>query len=91
MLFDCVVIAPSSAGLAQLQRHAAAAEWVANAFNHLKVIAYTETAAPLLRKAGVDDDPENGVLSVDGRDWTAFVDQAKDHRVWAREAAVRPL
>ena len=45
VLFDAVVIAPSSEGAAELLELAAAIDWIRDAFAHLKVIGFTPEAA----------------------------------------------
>jgi catalase len=67
---------------------AKARDFIADAFAHLKTIAYTPQAQPLLDKAGVE--PDEGVIELDGKDVSAFLAAAAT-RQWAREAKVRML
>ena len=71
VLFDAVAILPSDEGAALLAGEAAARDFVADAFAHAKFIAVRRTAAPLLEKAGVEQD--NGIFAIDGKDVDAFV------------------
>ena len=88
-LFDGVVAAPSAAGAAMLLKHAAAVDWIRDAFAHLKVIGFTGDAEPLLAAAGVKPDADEGLVRF-GKDGAAkFVDAAKKHRLWNREPEVR--
>ncbi len=88
VLFDAVVIAPSTDGGSKLAREAAAVDFVRDAFGHLKAIGHTAGAAPLLAAAGIGRDP--GVVPIDGkRGVAAFVAAAKKVRFFAREPMVR--
>ena len=88
VLFDAVALVLSAEGAAMLAKEAAAVAFAHDAFSHLKVIAHSEAAAPLLAKAGVM--PDAGVIKLDasGR---AFVDAASKGRVWDREKKVRTM
>jgi catalase len=88
VIFDAVVIALSSAGCKSLMIEAKARDFIADAFAHLKAIAYTSEAQPLLDKAGVE--PDAGVIALDGKDATGFLAAAAT-RQWDREAKVRML
>lgn len=89
VFFDAVVLAPSAAGAAELLGHAAAIDWVRDAYAHLKVIGHTLQAQQLLVRAGVH--PDKGVFAISGEaDVVAFVEAAKGQRIWARESSVRP-
>ncbi|MDQ8188432.1 catalase [Pelagicoccus sp. SDUM812002] len=93
MLFDCVIIAPGGdeeEGKALIDQ-ADAVDWVRNAFGHLKVIGFTESAVDLLEKGGVKPNAEGGVIPLDEAGWDDFVEQAKAYRVWDREPMVRPV
>ena len=71
------------AAAAKLVKEGAAAQWVIDAFGHLKAIGANDAAKPLLDKAGVE--PDEGVTDLAG-----FVEAAKK-RYWDREASVRTL
>jgi catalase len=88
VIFDAVAIALSEAGCESLMTEAKARDFIADAFAHLKTIAYTPQAQPLLDKAGVE--PDEGVIELDGKDVSAFISAAAT-RQWAREAKVRML
>jgi catalase len=89
VIFDAVVVAAADAGVPSLLREAAATDWVRDAFGHLKTIGFTEAAEPLLAKAGVAVDADEGVVRVDGRKLDALVEAAKQHRIWDREPTLR--
>ncbi|KQW83067.1 catalase [Brevundimonas sp. Root1279] len=87
VLFDAVALVLSEAGCAELLGESAAVDFAANAFVHLKAIAHTAEAQPLLDKAGVK--PDAGVVDLaQGAD--AFVKPART-RQWDREPKVRIL
>ena len=90
VLFDTVAIVASDNGASQLLAEAAAVAWVHDAFAHLKVIAHSAEAQPLMDAAGVL--PDDGIvpLSVEN-DCKAFITLAGNGRIWAREPAVRTV
>jgi catalase len=53
IFFDAVALIVSDAGAKELARDAAAVDFIADAFNHLKVLGYATAAEPLLRRAGI--------------------------------------
>jgi catalase len=90
VLFDTVAIVASGDGTTALLGESAAIGWVHDAFAHLKVIAATADAEPLLTAAGVV--PDAGVVMLDAADdAAAFVTLAGDGRVWPREPMVRTV
>ena len=90
VLFDTVAIVASDAGTTALLGEAAAVAWTHSAFEHLKVIAATAEAQPLLDAAGVEADA--GIVALAGADdATAFVALAGEGRIWAREPMVRTV
>jgi catalase len=94
VLFDAVAIIPSREGGAKLATQAEAVNFLRDAFGHLKVIAYTPTAAPLLVKAGMPEaNPDNdaGMISLAGSTPDDFVTAAAAGRIWDREPFVRDV
>ena len=87
VLFDAVVIAPAEDQVESLLTEAAAINWIRDAFGHLKVIAYTAAAQPLIDESGIDID--EGVIQLTGTDFSEFIAQAKKHRIWKREPTLR--
>jgi catalase len=86
VLFDAVALVVAEAGVPALVKEAAARQFIADAFAHLKVIGHTEAAAPLLQAAAVDP-AEDGVVALAKP--AAFVEAAKGGRIWDREQKVR--
>jgi len=88
ILFDAVVVAASTEGALMLEKEAAAIDWIRDAFGHLKVIGVLETSLGLAEEAGVEED--EGVVEMDGtNDIAAFINTAKNGRVWDREPRLR--
>jgi catalase len=83
-LFDAVAIIMSEKGCAGLINEGAAVQWAMDAFGHLKAIGASDTAQPLLDKAGVK--PDSGVTGLDA----AFI-KAASQRFYEREPGVRTL
>ncbi len=83
-LFDAVVVALSVEGTRAMLRESAAVQWIMDAFGHLKAIAHSPEAKPLLDKAGVVADA--GVTNMDNK----FIEAAAI-RQWDREPSLRTL
>ncbi|TWT56487.1 catalase [Allorhodopirellula solitaria] len=88
-LFDNVVVAPEKSHVDALLNQSAAIDWIRDAFGHLKVIGYTAAAMPLMEKAAVPTEGEVGVIDLTNAKVADFIEQAKEHRIWARETEVR--
>lgn len=86
VMFDAVAVVLSAAGAKMLCSEAAALDFVSDAFAHLKAIAASPDAQPLLDKANVVADA--GVVKA--ADPQKFIAAAKT-RQWQREPAVRLL
>jgi catalase len=84
VLADAVAVILSDDGCAAVLKEAAAVQFVMDAFGHLKAIAHSPEAQPLLDKAGVV--PDEGVVPPD----QGFTDAAAK-RFWDREPGVRML
>jgi catalase len=90
VLFDAVALLPSKAGLPDLLKEATARDFVADAFQHCKYIGYAETAVPLLEKAGIAGDLDEGTISLPGQAGVAdFIERLGKLRVWGREPSVK--
>ncbi|MVA23053.1 catalase C [Agrobacterium vitis] len=90
VLFDAVAILASDAGMADLVKEATARDFVADAFQHCKFIGYTQSAMPLLEKAGITEDLDEGTIGLPGEDGLAdFIEKLGKLRVWAREPSVK--
>jgi catalase len=89
-VFDAVAVLISADGAKLLVNESTARDFVADAFAHLKLIAYTPAAAPLLAKAGVQADA--GCIDVtDAQGIPAFVKACGELRVWARAPKVKQV
>ena len=88
IFYDALVVLASEAGAADLATQAAAVDWMANGFAHLKVIAHTPEAQPLLDRANVAVD--SGIVPLASRkDIATFLTTAKKGRIWDREPSLR--
>lgn len=90
VLFDAVAVLLSEQSAAALARNAAAREWVATAYAHLKYIAYNPAARLLLAKAGIaEEDLDAGCINLE-RSGSAktFVNEHAFLRYWPREKTV---
>ena len=89
VLFDAVVILPSAEGVQALATNAAASEFVADAFGHLKYIGWVATARPLFERAGILEKMDAGCIELNKpaavRD---FVSSCENLRLWDRERVV---
>ena len=85
VLYDAVVLLPSEEGAKLLAKEAAARDFVADAFAHMKFIGYVEPAAILFGSAGVPESRDEGFIVLKGRDaGSAFVAACRQLRHWAR-------
>jgi catalase len=93
IFFDAVALILSDAGAKELMREAAAVDFVADAFNHLKVIGHVPAALALMRRAGITEDlADEGVVSLANAGAAAgFIATARKMRIWSREPKVRNL
>ncbi|WP_137113968.1 catalase [Mesorhizobium sp. GR13] len=90
VLFDAVALILSEEGAERLAGEAAARDFVADAFAHCKFIGFTPGAAPLLRKAGVDPDADEGLIGLgDAKAIAGFIESCRKLRLWSRETAVK--
>lgn len=90
VLFDAVALLTSATAVDELIKEATARDFVADAFQHCKFIGYDQSALPLLKKAGIADAMDEGVLPLPGEEGlAAFVSELGKLRVWAREPSVK--
>lgn len=90
VLFDAVALLLTGEGAERLAGEAAARDFVADAFAHCKFIGFSAGAAPLLTKAGVAPDADEGLVPLDSaRAAAGFVETCRRLRLWTREAAVK--
>lgn len=90
VLFDAVALLLSEEGAERLAGEAAARDFVADAFAHCKFIGFTAAALPLMARAGVTPDADEGLIALeDAASVDAFVESCRALRLWAREAAVK--
>jgi len=86
LLYDAVVILASKDGASQLAKLPPARDFVADAFAHCKFIGFTEEVQPLLEKAGIRADLDDGCKQLSKKsDGKAFVEMCRGLRFWDRE------
>ncbi len=94
VLYDAVAVLPSEEGVKLLVANPAARDFVADAFAHLKFIAYVDAALPLFEKAGIRADMDDGCINLTASKRTgakgaaAFVITCRNLRHWVREKLV---
>ncbi|MEI9413187.1 catalase [Mesorhizobium salmacidum] len=90
VLFDAVALILSEEGAERLTGEAAARDFVADAFAHCKFIAFTSGSIPLLQRAGVDPQADEGLIGLDDPKAVAkFIGSCRKLRLWSREMAVK--
>lgn len=90
VLYDAVVLVVSADGVADLCKEATAKDFVADAFTHCKYIGYVAEAMPLLEKAGIAGDLDEGTVAIKDKATAAsLLEQAGNLRVWAREPSLK--
>ncbi|TIL64700.1 catalase [Mesorhizobium sp.] len=90
VLFDAVALILSEEGAERLTGDAAARDFVADAFAHCKFIGFTSGAVPLMQKAGVDPEADEGMIGLDDpKAITGFIEGCRKLRLWSREMAVK--
>jgi catalase len=88
VVFDAVAILASKEGSALLADEATARDFIADAFAHVKFIAYVASAKPLLDKAGVV--PDGGCIELKtDKDPARFIKLCRQLRFWEREPKVK--
>lgn len=92
VLFDFPVVLTSGPGAEKLAKLSPARDFVADAFAHFKFLAYSPESVPLLEKAGIIDDLDDGAVEIDTPEAVAgYFDDLPKIRHWARERAMTAL
>lgn len=90
VLYDAVAVLPSPEAVDELATEATARDFVADAFQHFKFIGHVEAAMPLIKKAGIADSLDEGVIALgSAKDVAAFVKELGKLRLWSREPGVK--
>lgn len=90
VLYDAVVLVVSADDVADLVQEATARDFVADAFAHCKYIGYVGDALPLLERAGIAGDLDEGTIELTDKNIIAtFFEEIGKLRVWAREPSVK--
>ncbi len=89
ILFDFPIVLASEPGAEKLAKLAPARQFVADAFAHFKFLAHSPEIVPLLEKAGIIDDLDDGVIELEGKKTVAeYISALSELRHWAREKAM---
>src|SRR3546814_557179 len=92
VVFDAVAILLSDEGAKLLSKESTARDFAADAFAHLKFIAHSPAALPLLEKAGVAQERDAGVIELkSAADVAIFVQMCRKLRFWEREPKVKQV
>jgi len=92
VVFDAVAVLLSADGAKLLADEPTARDFVADAFAHLKFVAYDEAAMPLFEKAGVATSMDGGFIALKAApDAEAFVQACRKLRFWEREPAAKKV
>jgi len=90
VLYDAVALLPSEQGAALLTKNGAAADFVSDAFGHLKFIAWVSDAMPLFNKVGIAQSLDAGCVELKGpKSVKTFLSACRDVRYWKREETVK--
>ena len=87
VVFDAVALVMSEASGKKMSGNKPSQDFVSDAFAHVKFIAYSEGAMPLLEATGVADKMDDGVVKIEAKaDAADFLKQCKQLRFWDRVA-----
>ncbi len=90
VLYDAVMLLLTQNGAAQTANEAAMRDFISDAFAHLKVIGYLDSARPLMEKAGVSSEPDDGLIAIkDGSEISWFFFACRQVRIWSRQSKVK--
>jgi catalase len=85
VVFDAVALVMSESAAQMLGKDKPSKDFVNDAFAHAKFIAYSNSAMPLLKGAGVADDIDSGFVELsESADATGFIERCGALRFWDR-------
>ncbi len=89
VLYDAVIVLPSSEGVSTLVSSPPARDFVTDAYAHCKFIGYISDAAPLFQATGLDKRMDGGFIEMGNgtNDAAGFLSACKKLRYWEREAS----
>jgi catalase len=93
VVFDAVALLVSEAGAEVLVNESAARDFIADAFAHLKFIAYVDAALPVMERAGINEEHiDEGCIELSaGNTVETFVEACRKLRFWERADAVKQI
>ncbi|MEH6790606.1 catalase [Parasphingorhabdus sp.] len=85
VVFDAVALVMSEAAGDKMAGNKPSQDFVSDAFAHVKFIAYSKGAMPLLKASGIADKIDDGVIQIDAKaDAGKFIEQCRKLRFWDR-------
>ena len=93
VVFDAVALLVSEQGAEVLVSESTARDFIADAFAHLKFIAYVDAALPMMARAGIDEeDVDGGCIELStAKSAKRSVEACRKLRFWERSAAVKQV
>lgn len=85
VLYDAVAIVVSAKGADELKKEPPVRDFISDSFAHFKYIAYSKEALPLLNKAGIEDELDEGCILLNSKNIAAFGKLCDELRYWPRE------
>lgn len=92
VVYDAVALLLSQEGAALLAEESTARDFIADAFAHQKFIGYVDAARPLLQKAGVPENLDQGFIVLNGENGCiGFLTACRQLRFWDRMEKVKKI
>ena len=89
VLYDAVVVLAGKDSATELSSNPAAQNFVKDAYDHQKFIAYVDAASPLLERAGISSALDQGCMNLTTEDAAReFIATCRQLRYWQRGQAM---
>ena len=83
-----MVLVISEEGAARLLKDVPTRDFISDAFAHCKFVSYSAEARPLLERAGLAGDLDDGCTNISDQGCETFTDKLGDLRFWSRQGGV---